>query len=144
MKNVLLAALLVLPLSLAAFADDHSGNQTKCPIMGGEIDKTVYTDYKDMRIFFCCPPCSGEFMKDPETHIAKMKADGVELMKLQPQSVCPVSGAELKSKDHFADVEGKRVYTCCPNCIASVKENPEKYMKVIAERGEYLEEAPEK
>lgn len=143
MKKVFFTIMIILFAAAFATAADEI-KQTNCPIMGGKINPDVFVDYKDMRIFFCCPGCDGEFMKDPEKHIAKMKADGVEIMKLPPQSVCPVSGEELQNKDTFADVNGKRIYTCCANCIAKVKEDPEALMKKIAERGEYLEDTPEK
>lgn len=143
MKKLLVVATLIFVFAIGALADDHNGNQKKCPIMGGDIDKAVYTDYKDVRVFFCCPGCIAKFNETPEKHIAEMEKNGVELMKLAEQSVCPVSGMEIKSKDFFVDVMGKRVYTCCENCIAKVKEDPKKYMKVIAERGEYLQDAEE-
>ncbi|MCA9253064.1 MAG: efflux RND transporter periplasmic adaptor subunit [Phycisphaerales bacterium] len=46
--------------------------QTTCPIMGGEIDPEVYTDYRGVRIYFCCPPCIEEFLADPQPHIKKL------------------------------------------------------------------------
>lgn len=142
MKKILFVVTLILAFTmLNAYAQEKQGTQEKCPIMGGKINEEVFVDYNDMRIFFCCAGCDAEFMKDPEKHIAEMKADGVEILKLEPQSVCPVSGKELQNKEVFVDVEGKRVYTCCENCITAVKADPEKYMLVIAERGEYLEEA---
>jgi len=144
MKRIAIFAACALLIPAFALADDHKGNQTHCPIMGGEIVKDVFTDYKDNRIFFCCPPCEGEFLKNAEENLAKMKADGIEVMKLKPQSICPVSGQELKNKDIFVDVNGKRVYLCCSNCVEPVKSDPEKYIIVIAAREEFLEEAPEK
>jgi Cu(I)/Ag(I) efflux system membrane fusion protein len=52
--------------------------QTHCPVMGGEINKDVFTDHNGMRIYFCCAGCDGEFKADPEKYLAKMKAEGIE------------------------------------------------------------------
>ena len=65
-------------------------------------------------------------------------------MQLKAQSVCPISGEELKSKEVYVDAEGKRIYVCCAGCVGKVKEDPKKAMKTIAERGEYVEDAPKK
>ncbi|MEJ5365401.1 MAG: YHS domain-containing protein [Desulfosoma sp.] len=58
--------------------------QEKCPVMGGPINKNIYTDYKGKRIYFCCPACPGEFKKDPEKYMKKLEAEGVELEKAPP------------------------------------------------------------
>ena len=55
--------------------------QTVCPVMGGEIDKEVYTDHGGKRIFFCCEACLETFKKDPETYLKKMEESGVTLYK---------------------------------------------------------------
>ncbi len=54
------------------------GPQTHCPIMGGEINKEVYVDYKGQRIYFCCPGCEGAFLKEPEKYLEKMRSEGIE------------------------------------------------------------------
>lgn len=51
--------------------------ETKCPVLGGNIDKKVYTDYKGQRIYFCCSACIETFNKDPEKYLKKMQAEGV-------------------------------------------------------------------
>ncbi len=138
-----LTLFVVMAVAAAAGNGEDKGNQTKCPVMGNAINKEVYTDYKGHRIFFCCKGCVGTFMQDPEAHLAKMKAAGEEPMKLEPQSVCPVGGHELKNREVFVDYEGKRVYFCCPKCSETFAADPEKYLKVLADRGETPEEIPE-
>jgi YHS domain-containing protein len=56
--------------------------QTYCPIMGGEIDKSVYVDYKGKRIYFCCPGCKEPFLKHADEHLAKMAAEGIDLQEV--------------------------------------------------------------
>jgi YHS domain-containing protein len=143
-KSFVAAAVLFAVVALAVHADDMKGTQTKCPVMGNPINKEVYVDHKDMRVFFCCEACIGEFKKDPAKYIEKMKAAGEKPMMLARQSVCPVTGEELPMNAPFVDVMGKRVQLCCNGCVKAVKENPEKYLKKIAERGEYVEDAPKK
>jgi len=46
--------------------------QTTCPIMGGAIDKKLFTEYKGKKVYFCCPGCKLKFEEDPEKYIAKL------------------------------------------------------------------------
>ena len=46
--------------------------QKTCPIMGGPINKDVFTEYKGKKVYFCCPGCEGKFAKNPEEYIAKL------------------------------------------------------------------------
>jgi Cu(I)/Ag(I) efflux system membrane fusion protein len=53
--------------------------QTHCPVMGGKIDRKVFTDYRGKRIYFCCPGCDATFKKDPEKYLEKLREAGVKL-----------------------------------------------------------------
>jgi YHS domain-containing protein len=46
--------------------------QTNCPVMGGKINKDIYTDYKGKRVYFCCGGCPSEFKKNPEKYMKKL------------------------------------------------------------------------
>ncbi|MHC4461770.1 MAG: YHS domain-containing protein [Planctomycetota bacterium] len=46
--------------------------QKVCPIMGGSINKAVFTVYKGKKVYFCCPGCKPEFEKNPETFMTKL------------------------------------------------------------------------
>jgi YHS domain-containing protein len=46
--------------------------QKTCPIMGGPIDKTVFTEYKGKKVYFCCPACKPKFEANPEKYIAQL------------------------------------------------------------------------
>lgn len=50
--------------------------QTVCPVLGGAISKDVFTDYNGMRIYFCCPGCETDFLKDPQSYLQKIKDAG--------------------------------------------------------------------
>jgi YHS domain-containing protein len=46
--------------------------QTTCPVMGGAINKDLFTEYKGKKVYFCCPGCKEQFEKEPEKYIAKL------------------------------------------------------------------------
>ena len=47
--------------------------QTVCPVMGGAINKDIYTDHNGKRVYFCCQGCIAEFTKNPAKYLAKLK-----------------------------------------------------------------------
>jgi YHS domain-containing protein len=63
--------------------------------------------------------------------------------KLVPQKTCPVMGNQI-DKSVYVDYKGKRVYFCCAGCPETFKADPEKYLKVLADRGEAVEDVPKK
>ena len=80
----------VLISATVAFAAEA---QTKCPVMGGKINKEVYVDYQGSRIYFCCPACMDKFKADPEKHLKKLKDQGVDL------DDAPISGEDDSSRE---------------------------------------------
>lgn len=63
----------VCPHKQEASADRHAHDeQTVCPVMGGAINKDVFTEYKGEKIYFCCPGCKPKFEKDPEKYVSKL------------------------------------------------------------------------
>lgn len=50
----------------------QSVEQTTCPVMGLDIDRSVYTEYKGKKVYFCCPGCIDKFNADPSSYIAKL------------------------------------------------------------------------
>lgn len=57
------------------------------------------------------------------------------------QKTCPIMGGAI-NKSQFVDVEGKRIYVCCPMCIEKVKADPKAALKKLEELGETAEDAP--
>jgi YHS domain-containing protein len=142
--------------------------QTTCPVMGGAINKKLYVDYQGKRIYMCCAGCKSTLAKDPEKYIKKLEAMGqsVEIIdsakalqsstgtatppvkqaaapKLVPQKTCPVMGNQI-DKSVYADYKGKRVYFCCAMCPETFRQDPEKYLKILADKGEAVEEIGKK
>lgn len=97
-------------------------NQTHCPVMGGAIDSTVYTDIQGQRVYHCCPMCSKALKADPDRYFEKAAQQGVLFENIQ--TACPVSGEKLKDKDVFTDYMGRRVYFCCEKCIDEFGKDP--------------------
>lgn len=46
------------------------------------------------------------------------------------QKRCPVMGGLIDPEVH-TDLEGRRIYFCCPSCIENFKKDPEKYLKIV-------------
>lgn len=46
--------------------DAAGGEQTHCPVMGGPIDKAIFTEYQGHKVYFCCQGCVAEFNKEPQ------------------------------------------------------------------------------
>jgi len=46
--------------------------QTTCPVMGGAIDKNIFTEYQGKKVYFCCPGCKEKFEEQPEKYVAKL------------------------------------------------------------------------
>jgi Cu(I)/Ag(I) efflux system membrane fusion protein len=67
--------------------------QTLCPVMGNEIDREVFLDYRGKRIYFCCPPCIARFKNDPEKYLRKMTEAGVV-----PEDTPPEKPATTETK----------------------------------------------
>lgn len=106
-------------------------NQTHCPVMGGKIDSTVYTDIQGQRVYHCCPMCIAKLKADPDKYFKKSAAEGILFENIQ--TACPVSGETLEGKTVFTDFEGRRVYFCCNKCKSMFTKNEQKYLKKLDE-----------
>jgi YHS domain-containing protein len=72
--------------------------QTRCPVMGGEIDPAVFTDLPTgQRIYFCCAGCENRLLKDPEKYAPQLAAQGIR-----------INVEKLKADREAHDNNGKR------------------------------------
>jgi YHS domain-containing protein len=65
----------------------------------------------------------------------KQKAEAPEketVKELKNQTHCPVMGGKIDSTS-YADIQGQRVYFCCPMCEKELRKDPDKYFKKAAE-----------
>jgi len=59
-------------------------------------------------------------------------------VELKAQTLCPVMGGKIDSTA-YADIQGQRVYLCCPGCSKALKSDPDKYFKKTAAEGVLFE-----
>jgi len=46
--------------------------QKMCPVLGGPVDKNIFTEYQGKKVYFCCAECKEQFEKEPEKYISKL------------------------------------------------------------------------
>jgi hypothetical protein len=147
-STLALAAVLALWTAAASAADEKAPApaakpQTKCPITGNPIDKTLFVDAEGFRIYLCCKGCVDKVTADPKAAIAKIRANGEEPAKVPPpQTKCPIMGGKI-NKSVYADVEGYRIYACCPMCLPKIKADPKAAVAKIRANGEEPFKVPE-
>jgi len=71
-----------------------------------------------------------------------MASYGEKQESQKKQTYCPVMTKNPIKPKMYVDVQGKRIYVCCPGCIAKIKADPEKYIKQMEAEGIVLEKAP--
>lgn len=98
----------------------------KCLVMGGAINKKYSYKYKDKQYYFCCKSCVKSFKKDPKKYLKKAETNNISNT---PQT-CLVMGGKINKK-YSSEYNGKTYYFCCPSCIETFNENPEKYIKKL-------------
>jgi len=113
--------------------------QTTCPIMGGKINPELYVDADGKRIYVCCPGCIKALKEDPAAAVKKLEDKGVTVARIQ--TICPITGTKINKK-LSVDIEGKRIYVCCPGCIAVVKRDAGAIIKNCQEENIVLEDTP--
>lgn len=129
-------------LSFTAFAEEKAeakkelNNQTNCPVMGGKIDSTVFTDIQGQRVYHCCPMCSAKLKADPDKYFQKAAEQGILFENIQ--ETCPVSGEKLEDKSVYSDFEGRRIYFCCKKCRGTFNEDPQKVLKSMDSKSDKM------
>lgn len=74
-------------------ADSTFKSQKTCPIMGGPIDKEIFVDYKDFRIYVCCERCISLVKKQPENALQQLRNMGqrAEIRRSRVKKNAPMS-----------------------------------------------------
>jgi Cu(I)/Ag(I) efflux system membrane fusion protein len=62
---------------MAGKKTEEAATQTRCPVMGGAINRDLYADYEGQRVYFCCPGCKEPFLKEPKKYLEQMRAEGI-------------------------------------------------------------------
>jgi YHS domain-containing protein len=100
--------------------------QTNCPVMGGKINKEVFTDIQGQRVYHCCAGCIEPMKENPDKYFQKAAEQGVLFENIQ--EVCPVTGEKI-NKDISEYYQGRTMYFCCDACVSKFNKDPEKYLK---------------
>lgn len=117
------------------------GNQTHCPVMGGEIDSSSYTDIQGQRVYHCCPMCTGKLEANPDKYFKAAVEKGIHFENIQ--KTCPVSGEALED-EVLIGFEGRKVIVCCDKCVKMFKKDPAKYLTALTEASKAEAKAAQK
>ncbi len=113
-----------------------------CPVMEEAIDFSQSMETDDGPVFVCCKGCVGKMKADPAKYETAIAAQRKALAKRpKVQVACPMSGDPIDA-DLFAEVDGKKIYTCCKNCAAKYAKAPEKYKAGLASSYTYQTKCP--
>ncbi len=110
----------------------HTAQKT-CTVMGGQINEDLLIDQDGERIYVCCAGCLGEVEGNFEKHSSKLREtnQGPEVVGSDiEQKTCPVMGGKI-NKDLYTEIDGRKIYVCCPGCIGQIEKNPEIYLSVM-------------
>ena len=78
--------------------------QTKCPVMGGDIDPQSFTTLAGgQRVYFCCSGCETPLFKDPAKYAPKLAAQG---FSIKPEQIKPAKKEEDGAHGHDHDDHG--------------------------------------
>jgi len=114
MKRSVLALLVPMVFGVLLAAAEVKLEGVKCMISGEPVNASVSADYKDGKVYFCCPNCIKTFQADPEKYATKANQQLVATGQAK-QATCPLSGAKI-AEDKFVEVNGAKVYFCCDTC----------------------------
>ena len=65
---VILSVGVVFSAADVSHKDTSDTQQSNCPVMGGEIDSTLFTVYDGETVYFCCAGCISLFESNPEEY----------------------------------------------------------------------------
>jgi hypothetical protein len=99
----------------AAMANKVSLEGVKCLMMPKkDVKEDKFVEYKDAKVYFCCPGCVKKFSADSKPFAAKANHQLV-LTKQYEQKKCPLSGGDINAEQHIT-VGDVKVGFCCGNC----------------------------
>lgn len=103
----------------------HAAAQGICPVSGGKLGSMgapikVKVGEKEVA-FLCCKGCVGkelkaEHWKTIQTNLAAA------------QKTCPVMGKAVDATMKSTVVNGRKIFVCCPPCIAKIEADPTTYV----------------
>jgi Cu(I)/Ag(I) efflux system membrane fusion protein len=111
--------------------------QKTCPVTNlklGSMGDPVPVEIGGRKIWTCCDSCPPKLKANPAKYLAKLGSpasppDTGKVLTVEEQKICPVTGAKLGSMGDpvLAEVEGRKVWTCCAACPPKLKAEPARY-----------------
>lgn len=101
--------------------------QVLCPVTGKVVDRKVYVEGDDDRIYF-----ADEDAKKKWNGADQGMRNRLEEQCFTYQPLCPIGG-EMVDPASSAEIDGKKVYFCCDGCIEKFKKNQAENMKKLDE-----------
>lgn len=81
--------------------------QTRCPVMGGQIDPTSYTDLPTgQRVYFCCAGCEARLLADPDKYVPNLVKQGVKIDIDRLKAALARKSADRQPKPEDRDAGG--------------------------------------
>lgn len=103
--------------------------QVTCPVSGDAVDKKVFVERDEEKIYFCCSACVSKYQNDPKKYAANLANS------FTYQSKCPVMGNTIDPTSFTKLADGRTIYYCCNGCEGKLFGTPAKYAKNLATQG---------
>lgn len=118
-KNKWIAAIALALIATVGTSAVMAGKVTldgvKCLMMPAKaVKEDKFVEYKDAKVYFCCPGCVKKFSADSKPFAAKANHQLV-LTKQYVQKKCPFSGGDI-NPEQSVTVGDVKVGFCCGNC----------------------------
>ena len=112
-----------------------------CPVTEKPAVNDYSAEYQGQTVYFSCQLARQEFLANPAKYLDRLKHVNDDSVKLQRQSLCPVSGEKV-DRSVWADYQGKRIYLHCELAKKSFLEKPETFYKKLIEEHVALDDIP--
>ena len=108
----------VVAANLVADEDKPDLEGITCPVSNKAVNADVTADYREGRIFLCCPGCVGPFEEKTEKFSTKANMQLVATKQVK-QVNCPISGHAVND-EVTSEVGGVTIGYCCKGCKGKV------------------------
>ena len=106
----------------------HAQAQGICPVTGKKLgsmgDPVKVKVGKDEHAFLCCKRCIGK-------KISAAHWQTIQSNLAKAQGVCPVMGQPVDATMKSTVVNGRKIFVCCPPCIAKIDKDPDRYVSIL-------------
>jgi hypothetical protein len=103
----------------------HVAAQGICPVSGsklGSMGEPIKVKVgEDEHAFLCCKSCIGKPLNAAHWNT-------IQTNLAAAQKTCPVMGKPVDASMKSTVVNGRKIFVCCPPCIAKIKANPDEFV----------------